>query len=390
MQWYGGLGIVVLSVALLTGHEAATRRLLDPELIHWIENIYLPLLKKSMADNNFPLMEYVWFKESHKVESGMQTWAAPPRFSDGYTAIQNRPGLLIETHMFKNYKARVNATYAILHHTMEILNQEYQNLRTKISDIDKRTVRPAFRVKPLTLTYKMTDQPEYIDFLGYEYDIIKSDLTGGDWFRYYTHKPKIYRVPFFSKMETAIKVQLPDAYIIPVEWTEVINRIKLHGIRYLTLKDDKEILISTYKFSNTKWSTQPYEGHQTVEFELTPIEITRTFLPGSIVIDMNQRAAKVIANILEPQAPDSYVYWGFFNTIFERKEYVESYVMEERARMMLAGDPELNHEFETKMQNDSSFANNPSAILMWFYERSPYWDEYKDIYPVGRIFKQSD
>jgi trk system potassium uptake protein TrkH len=31
-QWYGGLGIVVLSVALLMGHEAATRRLLDPEL----------------------------------------------------------------------------------------------------------------------------------------------------------------------------------------------------------------------------------------------------------------------------------------------------------------------------------------------------------------------
>ena len=31
MQWYGGLGIVVLSVALLMGHEAATRRLMDPE-----------------------------------------------------------------------------------------------------------------------------------------------------------------------------------------------------------------------------------------------------------------------------------------------------------------------------------------------------------------------
>ena len=32
MQWYGGLGVVVLSVALLMGHEAATRRMLDPEL----------------------------------------------------------------------------------------------------------------------------------------------------------------------------------------------------------------------------------------------------------------------------------------------------------------------------------------------------------------------
>ena len=127
-----------------------------------------------------------------------------------------------------------------------------------------------------------------------------------------------------------------------------------------------------------------------MEFELTPIEIRRTFFPGSIVIDMNQRAAKVIANILEPQAPDSYVYWGFFNTIFERKEYVESYVMEERARMMLAGDEELKREFEIKMKNDKSFAEDPAAILMWFYEKSPYWDEYKDVYPIGRIFKQSD
>ena len=55
--------------------------------------------------------------------------------------------------------------------------------------------------------------------------------------------------------------------------------------------------------------------------------------------------------------------------------------------MMLAGDPELKHEFETKLKNDSSFVNNQSAILMWFYEKSPYWDDRKNIYPVGRVFK---
>ena len=116
--------------------------LLDPELIQWVQNAYLPPLKKSMANDNFPLIEYVWFKESHKVESGMLTWAAPPRFSDGYTAIQNRPGLLIETHMFKDYKSRVDATYSILKHSLEILNQEFLNLRSKISAVDKKTARP--------------------------------------------------------------------------------------------------------------------------------------------------------------------------------------------------------------------------------------------------------
>jgi len=34
MQWYGGLGIVVLSVALLMGHNAAARRLTDPAESH--------------------------------------------------------------------------------------------------------------------------------------------------------------------------------------------------------------------------------------------------------------------------------------------------------------------------------------------------------------------
>ncbi|MEJ2543106.1 MAG: M14 family metallopeptidase [Calditrichaceae bacterium] len=364
--------------------------ILDPELVTWVKNSFIPSLKTSMANDNFPLIEYVWLKERNRIENGMITWAAPPRFSNGYCAIQNRPGLLIETHMFKDYKSRVDATYAILKHTLEILNQQYQNLRSKIALVDKQTGRPNFRIKSLALTYKLTDLPDYIDFLGYEYNVIKSDLTGGDWFRYHDDRPKTYRIPFFNNMEAVIKVQLPDAYIVPAEWTEVIERIKTHGIKYLILKDEKELLISTYKFSNPKWSSTPYEGHQTVEFDLTPVELRRTFLPGSIVIDMNQRAAKVVANILEPQAPDSYVYWGFFNTIFERKEYVESYVMEERARMMLAGNPELKHEFDTKMQNDTSFANHPSNILRWFYEKSPYWDEYKDIYPVGRIFKQSE
>ena len=100
---------------------------------------------------------------------------------------------------------------------------------------------------------------------------------------------------------------------------------------------------------------------------------------------MNQRTAKVIANILEPDARDSFVYWGFFNAIFERKEYVESYVMEEYARMMLASDPNLKSEFEHKIQSDSTFAADPSQILMWFYQKSPYWDDHINRYPVGRI-----
>jgi hypothetical protein len=113
---------------------------------------------------------------------------------------------------------------------------------------------------------------------------------------------------------------------------------------------------------------------------------TSTFPKGTAVIFMNQPAAKVIAHMLEPKAPDSFVFWGFFDTIFEQKEYVEAYVMEERARLMLASDDELKAEFESKMLSEPLFADDPGAILNWFYRNSPYWDQNMNVYPVGKIY----
>ena len=78
--------------------------------------------------------------------------------------------------------------------------------------------------------------------------------------------------------------QLPEAYITPVEWTEIIKRIQLHGIDYFFLNKDQKISVSTYKFSNIKWSAVPYENHHTVTFDLKEIEQQTTYPSGSVVI----------------------------------------------------------------------------------------------------------
>lgn len=357
----------------------------NQEIINWTKENYLPRLHRKMENSGFPILEYVYLRQKHDLESGMATWAAPPRFSDGYSAIQNRPGLLIETHMFKDYHTRVSGTYEILKHTIAILNKEAQTLRGKIFNADLYTTSDLFRKSPFRLSYKPSSDSTMIDFLGYEYEKIKSDLTGGDWYRFHSEKPKTYRIPFFNQMKPNKRVLLPEAYIIPAEWDKVIERLSMHGISYRRLAQDTELEISSYRFNDVTWQKQPYEGRQIAQFKTEKIFEKRIYPEGSVLIDMNQRSAKVIANILEPDAVDSFVYWGFFNAIFERKEYVESYVMEEYARMMLASDPGLKAEFEIKMQSDSTFASSPSQILMWFYQKSPYWDVQKDRYPVGRI-----
>ncbi len=361
----------------------------QPNLIHWTQSAYLPQLQTKMQHDGFPLTEYVFFRNAHDVESGMVSWAAAPRFSNGYTPIQNRLGLLIETHMLKSYKIRVTATYDILLHTLEILNEQAELLKQEIALADRQAASSEFRKHPFTLTYRTKHDSTMIDFLGYAYDKVKSELSGGIWYRFHPDQPKTFHIPFFNKMEPAIQVQLPEAYIIPVEWNSIISRLSLHGIHFKRLHQATRLPVQSYRFQDVRWQKAPYEGRQIAQFKAKPTTETRLFPAGSVVIDMNQRSAKVIANILEPVARDSYVYWGVFNAIFEQKEYVESYVMETYARLMLASDKDLKNAFTAKMKSDSTFAASPSAILKWFYERSPYWDSHMNRYPVGRIMNRT-
>ena len=105
---------------------------------------------------------------------------------------------------------------------------------------------------------------------------------------------------------------------------------------------------------------------------------------------MSQTLGRVILNLLEPNAPDSLARWGFFNSIFEEKEYAEHYVLEALAREMMANDPSLEQEFRQLLASDAEFAASPSARLRFFYRRSPYWDPQMNLYPVGRIISDFD
>jgi hypothetical protein len=126
-----------------------------------------------------------------------------------------------------------------------------------------------------------------------------------------------------------------------------------------------------------------------VTTEVDDIEETRVFPAGSAIIHTNQRTAKVIAGILEPMAPGSFVEWGFFNAVFEQKEYSETYVMETMAREMLEKDPEVRKAFEAYKSNNPDSVKSQWDILNWFYSQTPYWDKNFLKYPVGKINETS-
>lgn len=151
----------------------------------------------------------------------------------------------------------------------------------------------------------------------------------------------------------------PVNSIVPPLWKDAIAVLEAHGIQFQRLTKPLKIEVESYKFSEVKFAPASFENRVTVSFKANPIVVTRDFPAGSIVVPTAQ-AANVAIHLLEPMSPDSFVYWGFFNAMFEQKEYGEDYVVEKLAREMLAKHANLKKEFEAKLKNET-FAKSPSG-----------------------------
>ena len=364
---------------------------MDPGLTRWAEDIYLPEMTEKMEGAGFPVFRYVAFRTWFDPTSGLRNGVAGPRYSQGYVALQNRPGILVETHMLKPYKVRVESTYELYRITLEILSQNYLELKKLNHDADQYAESQEFRNNTFPLNYERSDEDSImVDFRGVDYEIKQSDLTGGNWFIYDSTKPKDYQLPYFYKMEVIDSAILPLAYVLPPEWLDVTERLKLHGIKYYRLKDEARIKVERLTFNDPSWRNRPFEGRfmmNNIEFETTEKEVD--YPEGSLVIPVSQRTSRIIAHIFEPRGEDSFVRWGFFNAIFEQKEYAETYVMEKEARKMIKENPEMKAEFERWKKDNPRLANNQWVQLNWFYARSPWWDEKMNVYPVGRIVDEA-
>jgi hypothetical protein len=110
----------------------------------------------------------------------------------------------------------------------------------------------------------------------------------------------------------------------------------------------------------------------------------RSFRAGDVWVPLDQRGSALAATLLEAQSPDGFMAWGFFLTVFQKKEYGADYIVEPMARAMMDHDPKLAADFRAKLQSDTAFAKDSNARSDWFFRRSPWRDLEQDLHPIAR------
>ncbi|HET7502737.1 MAG TPA: M14 family zinc carboxypeptidase [Kofleriaceae bacterium] len=333
---------------------------------------------------HLPVSFYPSFVSYDDPASGFAVSEAPPRFSQCYAGARSRLGMLVETHSWRTYKERATSTYHALQAIVEDARQNAASWVAAEAAADLADTR--LGGTDVTLVWDTGPHRTEIEFRGYAYEKRRSEISGGDWIVYDEHTPQIWRVPLFDQLVPKVTIHVPRAgYVIDGGFASMVARmLDRHGLRYLPV--DGQPRVDVEVFRATKVSFQPqFEGRTPVELagEWTPE--TRTLERGAIFVPIDQPGARVVLHLLEPTLPDSLVQWGSFNTVFERKEYMEAYVAEQAARDMIAADPSLKARFDADLAADPELAKSPRRRLEWFYKRHPAWDERVNLLPIYRM-----
>ena len=337
------------------------------------------------AGGHLPLDFYPSLVREDDPASGFTRTVYPPRFSHSYWGLRNRLAVLVETHSWKDYRARVVTTRDVLAASLASVRRHGPAWRVRVRGLDDDT-----RASPpaaLDLAFAATEETETIEFPAYGYDRAPSPATGGTYLRFHLDRPEAWRVPLRSRMAATTRVELPRGgwAVLPAWAATVAETLDRHGIEHHALTRPTRVRISSFELNDPRPANAPYEGRQ----RLDPVgawsapkveELPR----GTRVIPLAQPRAALAAHLLEPTGPDSLTAWGTFNAAFQQQEYVEQYLLEPWAETELARDPGLRAEFDQRLR-DPAFAGDADARRRFFLLRHPSYDRRIRRVPVLRL-----
>ncbi|MBQ0788260.1 MAG: M14 family metallopeptidase [Oceanihabitans sp.] len=349
---------------------------------NYLHTEMMPKLEKKLSEKNWDITPYV--NVFNQVpESGFSQFMDSPRYSTGYTTLFNTLGMMVETHMLKPYKQRVEGTYELLKSMLEITEADGEKIKALRKDYPKKLI--ANKTYPLNWEVD-TSKTSTLNFKGFEGNRIPSDITGKERLKFDRSKPFTKEVAYQNYFKPKDSVTIPSAYILPQAWWHVMDLLKRNQVEITELANDTIIEVESYKIDTFETRKSPYEGHYqhyntTVKSSTGPI----TFRKGDYIINTNQRALRYLLETLEPQAPDSFFNWNFFDTILQQKEHFSPYVWEDKAKALLASNPKLQIAFNIKKSYNKDFANNWYAQLDWLHKQSENYEKAHLQYPVYRL-----
>jgi hypothetical protein len=329
---------------------------------------------------------YVDLKDGLDPSQGFSSWVGQPRFSSGYFPLRNRPAVLVETLSYKPYRERVLATRDFLLALVAEVGRDAAGLRRAGAVAEEATVAAGAPQAPpsdLVLNYAESPAADPIRLPLYATRIETSQVTGRPLLRYRRGEVHEVEVPWYHRSVATLTVPRPRGYLVLPGWPQIEARLRAQGLRVEQLAEPTELDAETLRLAAPRFAADAYQGLHRVTASVTRASERRRFPAGTLWIPADQPDFAVAAQLLEPDAEDSLLAWGLLSTVFERKEHISPWVLEDHAADLLR-DPAVAAEWQRALA-DPKLANDPQARYLWWFRHTPYWDETVGLLPAFRL-----
>ncbi|NEV94093.1 M14 family metallopeptidase [Psychroflexus sp. YR1-1] len=355
---------------------------LGGELSRHLETKFIPAVENQLSEKDWEITPYVNVN-NESPEKGFTQFNDSPRYSTGYTALWNTLGLMIETHMLKPYPKRVEGTLEMLKTLVQVSQQQ----KTSIQEARKQNVQAFAKAKTYPLNFQV-DSSSYrrLEFLGYELENLTSEITKLPRIKFRRDKPYEKEVSYYNVFKPTDSVVVPKAYIIPKQWSSIVELMNWNNIDYERFAKDTVMEVEEYSIVDFKTRRTAYEGHYLHSgTKVRSKQVQKNFSQGDVLVNTNQPGLRYLIETLEPVAVDSFFNWNFFDSILQQKEGFSPYVFEDLAIEIFNNNPELKAKFEEKQNTEPEFAKNWYAQLDWIHKHSNSYEKAHLTYPVVRV-----
>jgi hypothetical protein len=322
-------------------------------------------------------------------EQGFANYVQTPRYSTGYTQLFCTLPQMIENHCYKPYPDRVRSIY---HFIVELIGFTSEK-GGKIAEVRRAAKEQVKLQKEFALTYTLDSSKfQTIEFKGYRMGFDKSPLTGEPREIYDYNQPfAVQGVKWYDDYKPLRTITAPSAYLVPQAYPEVIERLNINKVAMTLLPHDTVMEVEVYYIDSVVWPKQPSNGHFFHQKFTTRKEVQKIqYYAGDCLVPVNQETNYFIVNQLEPEGPDSYFRWNFFDSCLEDREWFSPHpVLEDRIAKFLEESPECRKMLDDAIAANPALKKDRAAQMYFVYTRCGLYNKWAGRYPVTRLLGNS-
>lgn len=273
----------------------------DPEIRKFTQDELLPRIRRDALKTDLRLFDY-GNTAKRQDKTVWETFGYEGRYVTNYGGLRNRISILSEAMVNCPFDVRVQATEQFVNACLVELARQSRRVVEMTRRADARVLDMSSKAPELGVRFEMADRGEE-NVLLEKASAAKRTGPITDW------EPIKMRV--FDRFKPIRTSKFPVAYLIPAEATQVVELLRLQGVKVEKLGQAWSGSAAAFAISEAVVGRNAFQGHKLVRLEGKYAERTWSAPVGSFLVRTAQPLGTLAFDLLEAESLDGAAAWGF-------------------------------------------------------------------------------